>query len=188
MDLVQAAATFDAQAATADRRTRYTLGVIREAFFELLREKGFEKTSVTDICKRADINRGTFYLHYEDKYALLNHLIDEALDADPLIDGGPAAMCQRAPANDDYRLLYQDPAVFPLVAARVIARAAPTMIPEIQRRTGLSQEQARVLFTFNAHGNLAVNQMLGWQGGSEFQAAQQLLMTYTEGGFAAVGA
>ncbi|RHN36006.1 TetR/AcrR family transcriptional regulator [Collinsella sp. AF29-7AC] len=61
-----------------DRRRRYTLSVIREAFFALLAEVGFAKMTVADICRRAEINRGTFYLHYEDKYALLDALIDEA--------------------------------------------------------------------------------------------------------------
>ena len=57
-----------------DRRRRYTLSVIREAFFALLAEVGFAKMTVADICRRADINRGTFYLHYEDKFALLGYL------------------------------------------------------------------------------------------------------------------
>ena len=85
-----------------DRRRRYTLSVIREAFFALLAEVGFAKMTVADICRRADINRGTFYLHYEDKFALLDALIDEALAAAPPLEGTEAgALCQRPPANDD---------------------------------------------------------------------------------------
>ena len=68
------------QAKREDRRTRYTKQVIREAFFQLLREKGFAKMSVADICRIAEINRGTFYLHYVDKFDLLDAMIDEALD------------------------------------------------------------------------------------------------------------
>ena len=71
-----------------DRRRRYTLSVIQEAFFALLAEVGFAKMTVADICRRADINRGTFYLHYEDKFALLDALIDEALAAAPPPRGG----------------------------------------------------------------------------------------------------
>ena len=90
-----------------DRRRRYTLSVIREAFFALLAEVGFAKMTVADICRRADINRGTFYLHYEDKFALLDALIDEALAAAPPLEGTEVgALCQRPPANDDYYLLY----------------------------------------------------------------------------------
>ena len=84
------------EAGKIDRRRRYTLSVIREAFFALLAEVGFAKMTVADICRRADINRGTFYLHYEDKFALLDALIDEALAAVPPLEGTEAgALCQR---------------------------------------------------------------------------------------------
>ena len=40
-----------------DRRTKYTKSVIRQALFDLLKEKPFKiKITVTDICKMADIN------------------------------------------------------------------------------------------------------------------------------------
>ena len=78
-----------------DRRRRYTLSVIREAFFELLAEVGFAKMTVADICRRADINRGTFYLHYEDKFALLDALIDEALAAAPPLSASSSAAPSR---------------------------------------------------------------------------------------------
>lgn len=86
------------EAGKIDRRRRYTLSVIREAFFALLAEVGFAKMTVADICRRADINRGTFYLHYEDKFALLDALIDEALAAAPPLEGaesGPFASARR---------------------------------------------------------------------------------------------
>lgn len=116
---------------TVDRRTRYTKSVIKESLFGLLRKKAFDKISVTDICKLSEINRGTFYLHYEDKFALLDEVIDEALDADPPLDGStPASMCQRPPANSDYRLLYTSPELFSRVSERVIERASVTVVPQ----------------------------------------------------------
>ena len=36
-----------------------------------MEEKDFEIITVLDITKRANINRGTFYLHYVDKYDML---------------------------------------------------------------------------------------------------------------------
>ena len=56
---------------------------IRQAFFELLREKTFEKITVTDIVNRADINRSTFYAHYADVRGLMeenqNEFVERAL-------------------------------------------------------------------------------------------------------------
>ena len=53
-----------------DRRVRKTRSAIKSSFIELLNEKELEKITIQDIADRADINRGTFYLHYEDKYLL----------------------------------------------------------------------------------------------------------------------
>lgn len=53
--------------------------LIRQAFLELLREKTFEKITVTDIVNRADINRSTFYAHYPDINGLLEEIWDEVI-------------------------------------------------------------------------------------------------------------
>ena len=54
--------------------------LIRQAFMELLKEKSFEKITVTDIVKRADINRSTFYAHYPDVLGLIEEIQTEVLD------------------------------------------------------------------------------------------------------------
>ncbi|MDW8542897.1 MULTISPECIES: TetR/AcrR family transcriptional regulator [Staphylococcus] len=62
-----------------DRRVRKTKNAIKQAFIKLLAEKELERITIQDITSLADINRGTFYLHYEDKYILLSDLEDEIL-------------------------------------------------------------------------------------------------------------
>lgn len=44
------------------------------AALELFTDKGFEKTTISDIAERAGIAKGTFYLYFEDKYDLRNRL------------------------------------------------------------------------------------------------------------------
>lgn len=51
---------------TLDRRSKYSIHVIREALFELLRQKPLDEITVVEICKTADVNRGTFYKYYRD--------------------------------------------------------------------------------------------------------------------------
>lgn len=53
--------------------------LIRQAFLELLKEKSFEKITVTDIVKQADINRSTFYAHYPDVMGLIDEMQEEIL-------------------------------------------------------------------------------------------------------------
>ena len=63
-----------------NRRVLYTQKVIRESLLELLKEKDIYKVTVTDICKKADINRGTFYSHYKDAHDLLTSMENEFFD------------------------------------------------------------------------------------------------------------
>ncbi len=43
-----------------DRRIRYTKQVIKETFLKLLEKNSFSKITVTELCRMAEINRGTF--------------------------------------------------------------------------------------------------------------------------------
>ena len=58
-----------------DPRIKRTRALIEQAFLELLTERGFHAITVQDITARAEINRATFYAHFPDKYALLDHSI-----------------------------------------------------------------------------------------------------------------
>ncbi len=51
--------------------------MIRQAFLSLLEEKAFEKITATDIIKRADINRSTFYAHYPDARGLMEEILGD---------------------------------------------------------------------------------------------------------------
>lgn len=62
-----------------DLRVRRTYKLLCDALVELIREKPFEKISVTDICDRAMVHRATFYAHFEDKYALLEYCMSSLL-------------------------------------------------------------------------------------------------------------
>ncbi len=59
-----------------DRRIQKTRTLIMNTFIDLLAEKGFEKITINDIAERANINRGTVYLHYVDKLDLLDKCIE----------------------------------------------------------------------------------------------------------------
>ncbi|WP_313893607.1 TetR/AcrR family transcriptional regulator [Psychrobacillus sp.] len=63
-----------------DRRVVKTRKEIRNALLSLMEEKDFEVITVLDITKRANINRGTFYLHYVDKYEMLEKYEQELFE------------------------------------------------------------------------------------------------------------
>ena len=72
-----------------DRRIQRTRQVLQQAFVEVVREKGrtptslreieklFAATSIQEITERANVNRGTFYLHFTDKYMLADAVVRE---------------------------------------------------------------------------------------------------------------
>jgi AcrR family transcriptional regulator len=63
-----------------DRRVTKTRKAILSAYLSLLQTKGVHAISVSDITEKADINRATFYAHYEDKQNLQEQIIKEILD------------------------------------------------------------------------------------------------------------
>ena len=54
--------------------------LIRQAFLELLRERPFEKITVTDLVEKADVNRSTFYAHYPDVMGIIDEIESEIIE------------------------------------------------------------------------------------------------------------
>ena len=50
------------------------------ALMEILKTKSFEYITVSEICKKAGVNRSTFYLHYENTRDLLEETIRNMTD------------------------------------------------------------------------------------------------------------
>ncbi len=73
-----------------DRRIQRTRQLLKQTSLEIIREKGFRAMSIQEITERANVNRGTFYVHFADKYALLHaisrdefqHLLESKLPPD----------------------------------------------------------------------------------------------------------
>ena len=61
-----------------DLRVKKTKKAIFDALMELVMEKGYSSVSITDIVKKADINRNTFYLHYSSKEDLIVKMFEDA--------------------------------------------------------------------------------------------------------------
>ena len=63
-----------------DRRVTKTLKSIRTAFYDLLEENDFEKITVSELARKADIDRKTFYLHYSSIDDLMRKESDILVD------------------------------------------------------------------------------------------------------------
>lgn len=63
-----------------DRRIKKTKKAIREALTTLMQQKNFKDITIKELTDLADVNRGTFYLHYLDIYDLLEQIEKEMFD------------------------------------------------------------------------------------------------------------
>ncbi|MFS0907510.1 TetR/AcrR family transcriptional regulator [Priestia aryabhattai] len=63
-----------------DRRITKSQEAIKKAVIELMSKKKFDDITIQDIADRANVNRGTIYLHYLDKFDLLDKIIDEHIN------------------------------------------------------------------------------------------------------------
>ena len=80
-----------------DPRVKRTRALILNAFQDLLAEKNFEAITVQDVTTRAQINRATFYAHFQDKYALLDYSIAQMFMGE--IEKRMLNLCRYSPDN-----------------------------------------------------------------------------------------
>ncbi|MGO4950949.1 MULTISPECIES: TetR/AcrR family transcriptional regulator [Paenibacillus] len=59
-------------------RMTHTKRSLINAFVNLVNEKDFEKITIADLTKGAQVNRATFYAHFNDKYEMLDYMIDDS--------------------------------------------------------------------------------------------------------------
>lgn len=60
-----------------DRRFKKNKQLIRQAYIDLTLEKGLHQVTVADITRRADVNRMTFYSHYDTIDDVLTEFVDD---------------------------------------------------------------------------------------------------------------
>lgn len=63
-----------------DLRVKKTERAIRSAFYQLIQTKPVEKITVKELSELAEINKTTFYAHYETIYDLVETLEQEVTD------------------------------------------------------------------------------------------------------------
>ena len=60
-----------------NRSVRNTRRRLRDGLLQLLEVKPIHDVSVKELTELVDVNRGTFYFHYQDIYDLLHRIEDD---------------------------------------------------------------------------------------------------------------
>lgn len=64
-----------------DTRVRYTKDMLKKALLKIMEHKHIDRITVKELCDEAEINRGTFYLHYATPNDVLMEIEDEIFAA-----------------------------------------------------------------------------------------------------------
>ena len=150
-----------------DRRTRYTRMVIKDALLELLSEKEYADITVADLCRKAEINRGTFYLHYDNLRLVMDELFDDALssvnDSPIEIDCAPAekkesgSLCRFLRENKKYQPLFFSDSLHSHVVERIAASGWDRFVSRMREQNTLSEEVLKAIYFFQINGCLAIS-------------------------------
>ena len=66
--------------AHTDTRIRYTKAILKQSMLKLLTKKPIGRITVKELCEEAQINRGTFYLHYGEPNDVLMEIENEFIE------------------------------------------------------------------------------------------------------------
>lgn len=152
-----------------DRRTRYTRQVIRETLLSLMKEKSFCRVTVTELCKRAELNRGTFYLHYLDLDDVLDDILAEMLtDTTCVIDHvlceehqcATYPFCDRIRSSDQYQVVFLDDSVTDRLLKKLSDACKEQYITYLMSHSLLTFPEAEAIFFFQMNGCLAINRLM----------------------------
>ena len=145
-----------------DARVRYTKMRIREAFFQCLKEKPINRITVKELCDIAEINRATFYTHYNDPFDLMEKLeeetlsaIRELLDEQPFYgeDGLLLNLLRMVKNGNDETALLSSRNGDPNFGARISALFYETYLPRMgEHLPNCTKEQRHAVYRFIAGG------------------------------------
>lgn len=63
-----------------NRNAQRSIRLLKEAFMELLAEKPYESITVSDVARKADLNRGTLYAHFDNVDDLMRSVMADTTD------------------------------------------------------------------------------------------------------------
>lgn len=151
-----------------DRRTLYTRMVVKEALLELLSEMDYADITIATLCRKAEINRGTFYLHYDNLSQVMDELFADALSNthSMLFQIGCETtaeekcaypLCRFLRENKKYQPLFFSDSLHGRVIEKIAEANRDTFIAKLRVQTGLDEDALSALFLFQLNGCLAVS-------------------------------
>jgi AcrR family transcriptional regulator len=149
-----------------DPRVRRSRKSLEAALIDLLQEKAYPDISITDLTRRADLARVTFYQHFESKEALLLSVVGDFFAR--LYEGTDAGLAEQFVESGELevaRQLLQRQAIDPaqMRVVQVALESIGSMVRELAvasflpaRPDGLDEQQRQIVATYHVAGALAL--------------------------------
>lgn len=174
-----------------DRRTRYTRQTIKDILLEELKTKPYNKITVTEICKKAEMNRGTFYLHYYDIDDVLNDILEDFLSDTsgvlehvlcPYKQNCTYPFCEKIRSSSQYQVLFLDDLTSARMLEKLMDSGKEQFVTHLMQNSLLTFEQAESIFYFQMNGCLAINRMMIKQQCGDWTKIQQTIDQFIKAG------
>ena len=191
-----------------DHRTLYTKKLIQDSLLAVLYHKNFEQITVTEVCKRANITRATFYLHYKTLTDVLDELLTEALetaeknvhnpdkDVDQILNllhynkessvighESMLPVTQKVGQLSKYRPIFKDETLSSYVVNKIYQSQRRKLVPVFMDHFNLSQKEAEMLVLFIINGTFSVNKAMNWTKDETWYEIHAMLMKFAAGGY-----
>ena len=183
-----------------DRRTLYTLGLIKDALLKLVDEESYSKVNIARICREAGITRSTFHVHYSSVTDVLNDVLNDALlltatNPVPVFAGNGKSLdyltsneslvpaCQRIGDAGKYQKLLMDPDLSEYIIGRIVVNERDTVLPAVIEKTHLPREDAETLFRYVIHGSFEVHRAHNFVKDEKWPHDVQMLNEFAEAGY-----
>lgn len=149
-----------------DYRIRITKLMIRQSLLSIMKKKSISRITVKELCQNANINRATFYSHYENINSLIEEIKNEfsssVLDNvnnftnQDSLKGFFVALCSFVANNMDYcEVLFSDNGDSEF--ASQIVELSRGQFMKLWKEDGCRDDESLdYLYTFVAYGGLSV--------------------------------
>lgn len=149
-----------------DRRVLRTKRMLKDALLELLKDREIEEITISELCRKADVNRNTFYAHYSVPADLLREIEDDLVSSilkqvAPDIQQGNyrllltnvfTSLANSAPMNKvmQYSIRSGD------LMRKFINQVKPQVIAIYEKQFCLSKEDINIVYEYTTGGTVTL--------------------------------
>jgi len=174
-----------------DRRTLYTQNVIKEAFLQVKQMKSYNAITVAELCREAEISRGTFYRHYSNIAEVLDELIEEMLSevssllvhlslTEEVQCGIP--FCHFIRENQKYRCIIMDDTLTSYIIDKGTKFFMGDFEAYMMEHTTLPREQIESIYYFQISGCFTIAKRYARMSKGDWCSIQKTIDTFIKNG------